>query len=70
MGRGIVATGARSCGQMMAIIQPKATKGIADFDRVSGILIFPPEAVITEERVAEGGDPARRHRRRRHTSYQ
>jgi hypothetical protein len=55
---------------MMAIIQPKATKGIADFDRVSGILIFPSEAVITEERVAEGGDPARRHRRRRHTSYQ
>jgi hypothetical protein len=44
---------------MIAIIQSKATKGIADFDRVSGILIFPPEAVITKERVAEGDDTAR-----------
>ena len=59
---------------MIVIIQPKATKGIADFDRASGILIFTPEAVITKERVAEGADTARLvapdRRRRRHTSYQ
>ena len=44
---------------MIAIIRSKATKGIADFDRASGILIFTPEAVITKERVAEGADTAR-----------
>jgi hypothetical protein len=29
-----------------------AGKGIIDFDRVSEVLIFIPEAVITRERVA------------------
>jgi hypothetical protein len=34
-------------------------KGTVDLDRASGVLIFTPEAVITEERVAEGADTAR-----------
>ncbi len=34
-------------------------KGVVSFDRASEELTFTPKAVIAEERVAEGGDPAR-----------